>query len=73
MMSDVSLFDSNSIGTLLALLSEDSENVQNSFGSIRGGQIFNLSKFIAGTFMCLFYSGKMPLISFILFIPITYY
>lgn len=73
MMSDVTFYDSHSIGSLIALLSDDAETVQNSFGPVKGGQIFRLGQFLFGIIMCLFYSLKMPFISFMLFIPISFY
>ena len=56
MMCDITFYDSNSICSLITLLSEDSETVQNSFGPVKGGQTFRLDQFLFSMLMCLFYT-----------------
>ena len=63
MKDDVAFFDENSIGGILTLLSEDSQIVQEAFGSTKGTQIGNLAQFLMGLIMCYVYSWKLALIA----------
>lgn len=71
MRSDVSFFDVESIGAILTLLSEDSELVQEAFGSTKNTQIGNFSQFLLGMILIYVYSWKIGLVTCIL-IPIIY-
>ena len=70
MKDEVAFFDTTPIGTLLTLLSEDSQAVQEAFGSTKGTQIGNLAQFLSGLILCYVYSWKIGLVSTAL-IPFT--
>lgn len=63
MQSDVAFFDTNSIGSLMTLLSEDAQLVQESFGTIKGTQFQNIGTFLIGIIYCFVYSWKIALIT----------
>ncbi|OHS94221.1 ABC transporter family protein [Tritrichomonas foetus] len=63
MRSEVSFFDVNPIGSILTLLSEDSEAVQDAFGSKKSLQIQALGQGIAGLVFALVHSWQIALVS----------
>jgi ABC-type multidrug transport system fused ATPase/permease subunit len=63
MRSDVTFFDVNPIGGVLTLLSEDSQQVQDAFGQVKGTQISNLAQFLFGIIMAFTYDWRMALIA----------
>ncbi|EAX95163.1 ABC transporter family protein [Trichomonas vaginalis G3] len=63
MQNDVTFFDTNPIGGILTLLSEDSQQVQQAFGTEKGTQISNLAQFITGIVFAYVYSWKLALIA----------
>lgn len=65
MHSEISFFDATPIGTILTLLSEDSESVQLSFGRVKGVQIATISQGIVGIIMGLVRCWQVSLISLI--------
>jgi ABC-type multidrug transport system fused ATPase/permease subunit len=69
MRNEVAFFDTNPIGGILSLLSEDARLVQDAFGPIKGTQIQSIVSFLAAIVAQFFYSWKMSLMylgSFIL-------
>ncbi|EAY23425.1 ABC transporter family protein [Trichomonas vaginalis G3] len=64
MKSEVTFFDVTPIGSVISLLSEDSQMIQQSFGYIKHQQIENITKFIIGIVLAFVYSWKVALISF---------
>lgn len=76
MKSDVLFFDVNPIGCLLTLLSEDAQNIQDSFGQIKGAQISNVATLICGIIGTFVYSWKIGLIftsSFVLIVFVFFF
>ena len=63
MQCEVTFFDVTPIGSVLSLLSEDSQMIQLSFGSVKYQQIENLAKFLIGIVLAFVYSWKVALIS----------
>jgi ABC-type multidrug transport system fused ATPase/permease subunit len=63
MQSEVAFFDITPIGGILTLLSEDAQQVQDAFGTIKGGQIQSIAQFVSGIIMSFIYSWKMALVS----------
>lgn len=63
MRNDVSFFDTNPIGSILTLLGEDTQHVQNSFGSIKGNQIGYVSQFLVGIILAYIYSWRMAIVA----------
>lgn len=63
MRSEVAFFDVNPIGGILTLLSEDSQLVQEAFGTTKGTQVSNLSQFVVGILMAFIYSWKLALVA----------
>jgi ABC-type multidrug transport system fused ATPase/permease subunit len=61
MQTEVSFFDTTPIGTILTLLSEDAETVQDNFGSIKGFQLMQLGQFLAGIVTIYVFSWKIGL------------
>ena len=63
MKNDVSFFDTNPIGGILTLLSEDAQQVEDAFGLIKGQQVQNFGQFIVGIVMAFVYYWQMALIA----------
>ena len=63
MQNDVTFFDTNPIGSILTLLAEDSQQVQQAFGTDKGTQISNLAQFITGIIFAYVYSWMLALIA----------
>lgn len=63
MVNDVPYFDVTPIGSVLTLLGEDSQLVQDNFGTIKGIQFQNMGQFIAGIILCYVYQWKLALIT----------
>lgn len=63
MRSEVAFFDTNPIGSIMTLLGEDSQHVQDAFGTIKGTQCQNLAQFLGGLILAYIYSWKMALIA----------
>lgn len=63
MRSEVAFFDVNPIGGILTLLSEDSQLVQEAFGTTKGTQVSNVAQFIVGLLMAFIYSWKLALVA----------
>lgn len=62
MRSEVAFFDTNPVGNILTLLSEDAQLVQEAFGTTKSTQFHNLAQFLAGIILSFVYSWKMALI-----------
>lgn len=62
MKSDILFFDVNPVGSLLTLLSEDAQKIQDSFGPVKGTQLSNISTLIGGIIGTFVYSWKIGLI-----------
>ena len=67
MRSEVAYFDVTPVGDILTLLGEDSQMVQDAFGTTKGNQFKCLGQFIAGIVLCYVYSWKLALIATCLF------
>ena len=63
MRNDVPYFDITPIGSVLTLLGEDSQLVQDNFGTIKGIQFQNMGQFIAGIILAYVYQWKLALIT----------
>ena len=63
MTSDVTFFDSHSVGSLLTLLNEDAVLVQEAFGSIKVQQISSLTQCIIAICLAYAYSWKQALVA----------
>ena len=63
MKNDVGFFDVDSIGSLLTLLNEDAQLVQEAFGSTKTNQIGNLTQFTLSLILSYFYSWKLALVA----------
>lgn len=63
MRSEVAFFDVNPIGGIMTLLGEDSQLVQDSFGTIKGTQLQNFGQFFGGIVLCYVYQWRMALIA----------
>ncbi|OHT11401.1 ATP-binding cassette sub-family B member 10, mitochondrial [Tritrichomonas foetus] len=70
MKSEVTFFDTNPVGGLLSLLSEDSQFVESAFGSMKGSQIQNLGQFVIGLILAYVYAWKLALIATVV-IPVS--
>jgi len=70
MKSEVTFFDITPIGSILTLLSEDAQLVQNAFGKVKSTQISSLSMFLSGMIMAFFLNWKLSLAAFSI-IPIN--
>ncbi|OHT10310.1 ABC transporter family protein [Tritrichomonas foetus] len=71
MSNDVTFFDTNTIGGIMTLLSEDAQNVQDAFGSTKGTQIQSLSQIVIGMLLCYIWSRKIALV-LTCFLPIAF-
>ena len=63
MKNDVGFFDMDSIGSLLTLLNEDAQLVQEAFGSTKTQQIGDITQFILSLVLCYVYSWKLTVIA----------
>ncbi|KAK8860440.1 hypothetical protein M9Y10_012105 [Tritrichomonas musculus] len=63
MRSEVTFFDIHPIGSILTVLSEDAQDVENAFGQIKGTQFQNVGQFLMGVIMAFTKSWKLALIS----------
>lgn len=63
MRSEVTFFDVNPIGSILTVLSEDAQDVENAFGQVKGTQFQNVGQFLMGIIMSFTKSWKLALIS----------
>lgn len=63
MRSEVAFFDTNPIGGIMTLLGEDSQLVQDAFGTIKGQQIANFAQFIGGIILSYVFQWRMALIA----------
>ncbi|KAK8836257.1 hypothetical protein M9Y10_039889 [Tritrichomonas musculus] len=63
MVNDIPYFDVTPIGDVLTLLGEDSQLVQDNFGTIKGIQFQNMGQCIAGIVLCYVYQWKLALIT----------
>jgi ABC-type multidrug transport system fused ATPase/permease subunit len=70
MRSEVTFFDTNPIGGILTLLSEDARLVQDAFGPIKGTQIQSIGTFISAIVAQFFYSWKISLIYLASFVAV---
>ncbi|OHT09325.1 ATP-binding cassette sub-family B member 8, mitochondrial [Tritrichomonas foetus] len=71
MKNEVTFFDTTPIGSVLTLLGEDSQLVQNSFGVIKATQINYIVQFIAGIILCFVYAWQIALITLVV-VPFSY-
>ena len=62
MQSEVTLYDKETIGSILKLLTEDAQVVQDSFGVTKGSQIANLTQFITAIIVSFTYEWRLALI-----------
>lgn len=62
MRSDVTFFDTNSIGLITTLISEDVKEIQSSFGTSKSIQVQCISQYISSFLFTFLYSWKMALI-----------
>ena len=63
MKNEVTFFDVNPIGTLLTVLSEDSQDVENAFGQQKGTQVQNLGQFLMAIIMAFTKDWRLALIA----------
>jgi ABC-type multidrug transport system fused ATPase/permease subunit len=63
MRSDIAFFDVKAIGSLLTILSENSQQVEEGFGRMKGDQISNHAQFLFDIIMAFSYEWRMALIS----------
>jgi ABC-type multidrug transport system fused ATPase/permease subunit len=63
MHCEVAFFDVNPIGSILTLLSEDAQLVQDAFGTVKGMQFANLFQFLLGIILNFTYSWRLALIA----------
>ncbi|OHS97999.1 ATP-binding cassette sub-family B member 8, mitochondrial [Tritrichomonas foetus] len=63
MMSDVEYYDVTSVGSILTLLGEDSQLVQDNFGTTKGTQFQCIGQFLTGIILCYVYCWKLALIA----------
>lgn len=63
MMNDVPYFDVTPIGGVLTLLGEDSQLVQDNFGTTKGIQFQNFGQFLTGIILAYVYQWKLALIA----------
>jgi ABC-type multidrug transport system fused ATPase/permease subunit len=62
MRTEVTFFDTNSIGSILTLISEDVRSIQDAFGPVKGTQLQGIATFIAAVIAQFIYYWKMALI-----------
>ncbi|OHT02945.1 ABC transporter B family member 4 [Tritrichomonas foetus] len=70
MRSEVTFFDVTPIGNTLTLLSEDSESVESSFGTVKATQLSSFVQGIVGLVMAFISSWQVALVS-LCFIPVV--
>ncbi|OHT01699.1 ABC transporter family protein [Tritrichomonas foetus] len=63
MKSEVTFFDTNPVGSLLTILSEDAQDVENAFGQSKGLQIQNIGQFLMAIIMAFTKDWRLALIS----------
>lgn len=63
MTNDIPYFDITPIGGILTLLGEDSQLVQDNFGTTKGIQFQNLGQFLTGIILAYVYQWKLALIA----------
>ena len=63
MRNDVAFFDVSSVGGILTLLGEDTQLVQDSFGTTKGTQCGNAGQFLSGIILGYVYNWKLALIA----------
>ena len=63
MKNDVGFFDVDSIGSLLTLLNEDAQLVQEAFGSTKTQQLGNVTQFALSIILTYVYSWKLALVA----------
>jgi ABC-type multidrug transport system fused ATPase/permease subunit len=61
MRNEVAFFDTNSIGNVLTLISEDARSIQDAFGPVKGSQLQSIGSLIGGIVIQFIYSWKMTL------------
>ncbi|EAX99498.1 ABC transporter family protein [Trichomonas vaginalis G3] len=69
MQNDITFFDTNSIGSILTLLSQDAMLVQNAFGPEKGLQLSYIGQFLSGIIFAFVYSWRLAFMAMAL-IPI---
>ncbi|KAK8883936.1 hypothetical protein M9Y10_043038 [Tritrichomonas musculus] len=62
-MNDIPYFDITPIGSVLTLLGEDSQLVQENFGTTKGIQFQNMGQFLTGIILAYAYQWKLTLIA----------
>ncbi|KAK8841873.1 hypothetical protein M9Y10_026825 [Tritrichomonas musculus] len=62
MKNDVTFFDTNPIGSLLTVLSEDAQDVENAFGHTKGTQFQNIGQFLMAIIMSFIKDWRLALI-----------
>lgn len=67
MMNDIPYFDVTPIGSVLTLLGEDSQLVQDNFGTTKGIQFQNMGQFLTGIILAYIYQWKLALVATIIF------
>ncbi|OHS94665.1 ABC transporter family protein [Tritrichomonas foetus] len=63
MRNEVAFYDVTSVGSILTLLGEDTQLVQDNFGTTKGTQCQNIGQFFVGTILCYVYNWKLALVS----------
>jgi ABC-type multidrug transport system fused ATPase/permease subunit len=63
MRSEVTFFDTNPVGGILTLLSEDSQLVQDAFGAAKGKQLSGIGQFLCGIILAYVYSWRIALVA----------
>lgn len=61
--SDITFFDTSSVGSLMTMISEDVQMIEDAYGTAKGAQIENLARFLIGVILAFVYSWKMALVT----------